>query len=69
MTHRPQVRRGLGRGLGSLIPTAPRPEWEADTDEEPGQHRAGGADGSGGLDGLDRPGSPTRSARTSGARC
>jgi ParB family chromosome partitioning protein len=54
MTHRPQVRRGLGRGLGSLIPTAPRPEWEADTDEEPGQHRAGGADGSGGLDGLDR---------------
>jgi ParB family transcriptional regulator, chromosome partitioning protein len=55
MTHRPQVRRGLGRGLGSLIPTAPRPEWEADAGEGPGQHRAGGADGSGGLDGLDEP--------------
>ena len=26
MTQRPQQRRGLGRGLGSLIPTAPRPE-------------------------------------------
>ncbi|MGN6131011.1 MAG: ParB/RepB/Spo0J family partition protein [Nocardioidaceae bacterium] len=32
MTQRPQQRRGLGRGLGSLIPTAPRPEDE---------HRAG----------------------------
>lgn len=26
MTQKPQQRRGLGRGLGSLIPTAPRPE-------------------------------------------
>lgn len=26
MTQKPQPRRGLGRGLGSLIPTAPRPE-------------------------------------------
>jgi ParB family chromosome partitioning protein len=28
MTQKPQQRRGLGRGLGSLIPTAPRPEVE-----------------------------------------
>ncbi len=34
MTQKPQQRRGLGRGLGSLIPTAPRP----DTDEP--SHRA-----------------------------
>ena len=26
MTQKPQQRRGLGRGLGSLIPTAPRVE-------------------------------------------
>ena len=29
MTQKPQQRRGLGRGLGSLIPTAPRPEETA----------------------------------------
>jgi ParB family chromosome partitioning protein len=28
MTQKPHQRRGLGRGLGSLIPTAPRPEGE-----------------------------------------
>ncbi|CAN5522912.1 ParB/RepB/Spo0J family partition protein [soil metagenome] len=33
MTQKPQQRRGLGRGLGSLIPTAPRPE-EATTPSE-----------------------------------
>ena len=37
MTQKPQARRGLGRGLGSLIPTAPRPE--------DGAHGAHGADG------------------------
>jgi ParB family chromosome partitioning protein len=47
MTHRPQQRRGLGRGLGSLIPTAPRPEDEAGGEagvqqgaEPDGQHGA-----------------------------
>ena len=29
MTQKPHQRRGLGRGLGSLIPTAPRPEGDA----------------------------------------
>ena len=28
MTQKPQQRRGLGRGLGSLIPTAPRPDGD-----------------------------------------
>ena len=32
MTQRPQVRRGLGRGLGSLIPTAPPPEQRVSPD-------------------------------------
>jgi ParB family transcriptional regulator, chromosome partitioning protein len=40
MTQRPQVRRGLGRGLGSLIPTAP-PVRTVEPD--------------GGLNGLDHP--------------
>ena len=31
-THRPQQRRGLGRGLGSLIPTAPQHEQGSDGD-------------------------------------
>jgi ParB family transcriptional regulator, chromosome partitioning protein len=65
MTQRPQVRRGLGRGLGSLIPTAP----PSQTVMGPGGRHAGDADGSpkagtalegsdrphGGLDELDRP--------------
>src|SRR4051812_23416564 len=29
MTQKPQPRRGLGRGLGSVIPTAPRPDLVA----------------------------------------
>jgi ParB family chromosome partitioning protein len=32
MTQKHQTRRGLGRGLGSLIPTAPRPEEAATAD-------------------------------------
>ena len=46
MTQKPQQRRGLGRGLGSLIPTAPRPE--ADPDREPltrGRRRPARCDG------------------------
>ncbi|HYF71400.1 MAG TPA: ParB/RepB/Spo0J family partition protein, partial [Nocardioides sp.] len=39
-THRPQQRRGLGRGLGSLIPTAPQHEQGADG-EEAGEPSAG----------------------------
>jgi len=38
MTQKPQPRRGLGRGLGSLIPTAPRPEPE--NDAAPGERDA-----------------------------
>ena len=33
---RPAVRRGLGRGLGSLIPTAPADEAPAETESSPG---------------------------------
>ena len=39
MTQKPQQRRGLGRGLGSLIPTAPRPESDGDG-TTPGHHPA-----------------------------
>ena len=41
MTQKHQPRRGLGRGLGSLIPTAPRPEDAAPVDG----HGDGHADG------------------------
>jgi ParB family chromosome partitioning protein len=34
MTQKPLQRRGLGRGLGSLIPTAPRPEAEGGASRE-----------------------------------
>ena len=34
MTQKPQQRRGLGRGLGSLIPTAPRPEESAGPEQD-----------------------------------
>lgn len=44
MTQRPQQRRGLGRGLGSLIPTAPREEAGAPED--------------GDRDGTPAPGTP-----------
>ena len=33
---RPTVRRGLGRGLGSLIPTAPTDEAPSETETAPG---------------------------------
>ena len=63
MTQRPQVRRGLGRGLGSLIPTAPPPEHRAgpQIDGEPEQPQMG-PDGSvqpdsSAVDVLDRPAS------------
>ncbi|CAI9402702.1 ParB/RepB/Spo0J family partition protein [Nocardioides sp. T2.26MG-1] len=40
-THRPPQRRGLGRGLGSLIPTSPQheqgPDGAAGADDAPGQ--------------------------------
>lgn len=42
MTQKPGQRRGLGRGLGSLIPTAPRPE----THEAPGAATDRGSSGS-----------------------
>ncbi|MGA8210528.1 MAG: hypothetical protein WB798_10275, partial [Nocardioidaceae bacterium] len=47
MSNRPVPRRGLGRGLGSLIPTAPRPEEVADGDawrREPGPDDQGSRD-------------------------
>ena len=47
MTQKPQQRRGLGRGLGSLIPTAP-PRPEAN----------GAADPASALDGNGVPRSP-----------
>ncbi len=50
MTQKPAQRRGLGRGLGSLIPTAPRPEdGEQGTSATPGvssADRGGGPLGS-----------------------
>ena len=42
MTQKHQQRRGLGRGLGSLIPTAPRPEENGAPEPAPA-----GADGTG----------------------
>src|SRR5689334_12908492 len=48
MTQKPQQRRGLGRGLGSLIPTAPRPEVEPGSETVP-------ADGSPRVDGTSVP--------------
>ena len=54
MNHKPEQRRGLGRGLGSLIPTAPSQRSHSDPAQQsgsrrPGQHAAvpaaGSADG------------------------
>ncbi len=75
MTQKPQQRRGLGRGLGSLIPTAPRPE-----ESTPANGTA--ADGASATDGIGVPrsadwigamdepvspdGSPTDSAAAAG---
>ena len=60
MTQKPQPRRGLGRGLGSLIPTAPRPE---DASENGGPAPApvetsgatGAVDGAATVDGSGTP--------------
>ena len=48
MTQKPQQRRGLGRGLGSLIPTAPRPE-------DDGASGTPTVDGSSQVDGVPAP--------------
>ena len=51
MTQKPQQRRGLGRGLGSLIPTAPRPEESAPANGSSPDGAVGttGTDGMGGI--------------------
>ena len=40
-THRPAPRRGLGRGLGSLIPTAPQPDGGEEASSEGQEPRSG----------------------------
>ena len=60
MTQKPQQRRGLGRGLGSLIPTAPRTERSepgSDPASVPGQ-RIGPSSGTGGPGTADWIGVP-----------
>jgi ParB family chromosome partitioning protein len=62
MTQKPPQRRGLGRGLGSLIPTGPRPE-EAERSEQPEQPDHGAAaSGTGGPSSADWIGVPSRPA-------
>ena len=51
MTQKPQQRRGLGRGLGSLIPTAPRPEESTTPQAAPFDPGAPTPNGSGAPDG------------------
>ncbi len=65
MTQKPAQRRGLGRGLGSLIPTAPpRAEESAASDQEPRPASANGdsshvaPNGSGEATGAVTPGAP-----------
>src|SRR4051794_8319035 len=68
MTQRPHARRGLGRGLGALIPSGP-PLMQTAESESEGRHAADGFESSelrtdldaldhadGGLDRLDHPG-------------
>jgi len=50
MTPKPQQRRGLGRGLGSLIPTGPRPEDASVTSPDLAEGSASGPGGPGGVD-------------------
>jgi ParB family transcriptional regulator, chromosome partitioning protein len=52
MNQKPHARRGLGRGLGALIPTAPRPDVEA----EPGATRTVAPAGSADWIGVPLPG-------------
>ena len=47
MTQKPQQRRGLGRGLGSLIPTAPPRPQENGTDENGATGADSAPDGNG----------------------
>ena len=51
MTQKPHTRRGLGRGLGSLIPTSPRAEESGHAADQPGDLSAPGPD-DGSNDGL-----------------
>ena len=62
MSQKPQQRRGLGRGLGSLIPTGPRPETV--TEPEPAEGGAAEAPPSAGADWI---GVPTAREEPSGA--
>jgi len=60
MNHKPQQRRGLGRGLGSLIPTAPRPADEQPAGSvavEPEDRPADGPDEGAALSRVSGPGS------------
>ena len=64
-THRPVQRRGLGRGLGSLIPTGPA----AETSSSEGAPGPGGAEPGDGIgrDGRGAPGSGVELAPVDGA--
>jgi ParB family transcriptional regulator, chromosome partitioning protein len=66
MTQKHQPRRGLGRGLGSLIPTAPRPEdasGNGGPTAAPGEASevatSGSGDGAGPVDGSGAPAAPS----------
>jgi len=52
MTQKPQQRRGLGRGLGSLIPTAPRPEESTAPPAGPASSGGPSSDGAGAAGGV-----------------
>ena len=62
MTQKPQQRRGLGRGLGSLIPTAPRPETVSAPSVGPGHDGHGGHDGHDGASSAQGTGEPISGA-------
>jgi len=55
MTQKPAQRRGLGRGLGSLIPTGPREPVQEQPDGAARPDSPGSPDGSGILDGPESP--------------
>ncbi len=57
MTQKPQQRRGLGRGLGSLIPTTPRPETDGNGSQP--AHHATGDPGQAGDQPTGEPTAPT----------